>query len=141
MLKEASSCWADVPVERRREVLGRTPPSLIQLLNTTHKNAKIKHTNVPESYSTSSESRAGEALTCRKVDGVLLCRTPALDGRAVDLFKFHPAEKNKTRWNIYFVASGGIAADSTARVEVIPTYAVMYLVRNPLFVDLPLCPC
>lgn len=28
--------------------------------------------------------------TCGQVDGVVLSRTPALDGCAVDLFEFHP---------------------------------------------------
>jgi len=54
------------------------------------------------------------ALTCRKVDGVVLCRAPALNGCAVDLFKFHPEEEEKKCIYLVFslhVASAWVTTD------------------------------
>lgn len=40
-----------------------------------------------------SRRRFLHARTCSQVDGVVLSRTPALDGCAFDFFEFHPDEK------------------------------------------------
>lgn len=37
------------------------------------------------------------AHTCSQVDGVVLSRTPALDGCALDFFEFHPGGGKKSR--------------------------------------------
>lgn len=79
VLKEASSCWADVPAggERKRSAVRKEA---------------LEGTGGPD-------GAAGlRAPTCRQVDGVVLGGTPALDGCAVDLFEFHP--RNKTHGSV-----------------------------------------